>query len=82
MVKKANKTFRKRRGKKNNHHILPKKRGGKKRSNNLIWLDINRHAAFHLIFQNKTFIEAARLLIRTHNMITGENVTILMKERR
>ena len=68
---KANRTFLERKGRKNKHHVLAKKRHGKKTPKNLILLDENRHASFHLLFQNRDFLEAAQVLIRTHNMKNG-----------
>jgi len=55
-------------GKTNKHHIRPRHRKGKSKVENLIRLDINRHAAFHLIFGNMTFVEAANLLLRVDAM--------------
>lgn len=62
-------TFTHRKGKTNRHHILPKKRKGIKSKTNLIELDVNRHAAFHLLFGNRTFKEAAMLLVRADQMV-------------
>ena len=62
---KTNRTFLTRAGRKNRHHILAKKRGGTKKPENLILLDENRHAAFHLLFGKRTFREAAMVLLRT-----------------
>ena len=55
-------------GKTNRHHIKPKKRKKKTKKNNIINMDINRHQAFHFLFGNMTFIEAANLLIRADKM--------------
>jgi len=73
---KPNRTFLKRKGRKNRHHILAKSRKGKRTLQNLILLDENRHAAFHLLFQTKTFLEVAQLLVRTHNMKNGTKLKI------
>ena len=58
----------KRAGKKNRHHDFPKsrKKKGEKIPNNILMLDIARHAAFHFLFGNRTLLEAAALLKRTH----------------
>ncbi len=48
----------------NEHHIKPKCKGGDSSEKNLIRMDINRHDAFHLLFGNRTFEGAARLLLR------------------
>jgi len=64
----TNRTFIERKGRRNRHHILPKSRRGTRKPSNMILLDENRHAAYHLIFGNKTFEEAARLLLRADEM--------------
>lgn len=53
---------------KNNHHIIPKSRGGTKTVENLIKLDENRHEAFHFLFGTRTFVEAAKILLRANRM--------------
>lgn len=55
-------------GKNDRHHILPKCRGGSDDTNNIIRMDIRRHAAFHLLFGVMTFKEAGELLLRAHKM--------------
>jgi len=67
-TKRNRRTFYHRRGRKNRHHILAKSRRGSMRPCNLILLDENRHAAFHLLFGNRTFEEAAAVLIRAAEM--------------
>jgi len=57
-------------GKKNRHHILPRSRGGTKSPKNILILDSNRHSAYHLLFGNRTLLEAAALLKRTHHYQT------------
>jgi len=66
---KTNRTFIERKGKCNKHHVLAKNRKGKKVPKNLILMDENRHAAFHLLFGNRTFKEAAEVLLRADKMI-------------
>lgn len=66
-------TFYKKSGRRNRHHIKAKSRGGGKTKSNLILLDENRHSAFHLLFGNRTFREAAAVLIRTSEMKEGKN---------
>lgn len=44
---------------KNRHHILARSRKGRSTPDNLINLDESRHSAFHLLFGNRTFEEAA-----------------------
>ena len=76
MSERISRTFLNRSGRRNKHHILAKKRGGVKKPDNLILLDENRHAAFHLVFKNRTFLEAAKVLVRTHNFKNGTNYVI------
>jgi len=54
----------KRSGKFNKHHLSPKSRGGQSIESNLLRMDISRHNAWHLIFHNLSFEEAAELLLR------------------
>lgn len=63
-----NKTFLKRAGRRNKHHILSRNRGGKRTEANLLLMDENRHAAYHLLFGEMTLKEAGLLLLRTHVM--------------
>ena len=65
--------FQERAGWQNRHHDLAKSKGGSYAVSNIIWLDERRHSAFHLIFQNRTFLDAARLLIKAHNMKNGDS---------
>ena len=52
----------------NQHHIVAKERGGPDTFWNKIQLDARRHAAFHLLFGNMTFAEAAGLLARASQL--------------
>lgn len=70
-MKKRKRTCFNRAGRKNKHHILAKIRGGIKTEQNLILLDENRHACFHLLFGNRTLREAAAVLIRAAEMKEG-----------
>jgi len=67
----VNKTFLQRRGRHNRHHNVPKSKGGTDDENNLFKLDENRHAAMHLLFGNKTFFQAAMLLLRADRIKNG-----------
>lgn len=67
-MSKPKREFLQRAGYSNHHHILAKSRGGMSTQSNLFCWDERRHAAYHLLFQNKTFEEAARLLIRAYQM--------------
>ena len=68
---------------KNKHHLIPKSRlrKGQHIENNIIHLDERRHSAFHLLFSNRTLIEAARVLVRTHNIFNGTDFHIERSER-
>lgn len=48
----------------NRHHLTPRSRGGQSIESNLLWIDIERHNAWHAIFGNKTLDEVIELLIR------------------
>lgn len=52
----------------NRHHIQPKSRGGTMAGHNLLIMDTNRHRAYHLLFGNLNFEEAAQLLLRCQAM--------------
>ena len=69
MSKKQKRTYLKRAGRKNRHHNLAKQRGGRKEPTNMILLDEYRHSAYHLLFGNRTFKEAARVLLRASRML-------------
>ena len=73
MSKNHKRTFYHRAGRKNKHHIKAKSHGGSYQPCNLIILDENRHAAFHLLFGNRDFEEAAYVLLRAHKMKRGES---------
>jgi hypothetical protein len=60
--------FLKRAGRNSKHHNLAKSRSGTATQYNLFNLDDNRHAAFHLLFGVRTFLEAAAVLIRADRM--------------
>jgi hypothetical protein len=60
--------FLRRVGRNSQHHDLAKVRGGTRSKFNLYNLDDNRHAAFHLLFGVRTFLEAAAVLIRADKM--------------
>jgi hypothetical protein len=64
----SKRTFYEKAGRRNRHHIKAKSRGGTMSPKNLILLDENKHAAFHLLFGLRTFREAASLLIRASEM--------------
>jgi protease II len=75
--RKSPRTYYNRAGRKNKHHIKAKSKGGSMKPSNLILLDENRHAAYHLIFHNMSFIEAARLLVRTYNIKKGTHYNLI-----
>jgi len=51
-----------------NHHIKNRCHGGKSTPSNLLKLDSERERAWHFIFKNLSFVEAAELLLRTDKM--------------
>lgn len=61
----------KRSGRTNHHHIKNRCRGGTRTAENLLLFDEERHAAFHFLFKNLTFKEAAELLLRCQRIKTG-----------
>jgi len=58
----------KRSGRLNKHHIKNKCRGGGNEPENIILLDTERHKAFHFLFGNMSFAEAAQLLLRVNTL--------------
>lgn len=46
------------------HHILNRCRGGSNKEHNLLSFDSEREKAWHFLFQNLSFKEAAELLLR------------------
>ena len=50
------------------HHIVNRCRGGKSTPDNLLRFDSERERAFHFIFHNLSFVEAAELLLRVDKM--------------
>jgi hypothetical protein len=76
----SKRTFYSRKGRKNRHHIKAKSLGGTYSPKNLILLDENRHAAFHLLFNNMDFKDAAALLLRADRMKSGIDETDYIME--
>lgn len=58
-------------GKFNKHHIVNRCKNGQNTPENIIILDTERHKAFHFLFGNMNFLEAAQLLIKAYNIKTG-----------
>jgi len=58
----------KRSGKMVRHHIKNRVNNGKSTPSNLLKLDSERERAWHFIFKNLSFVEAAELLLRTDKM--------------
>lgn len=48
----------------NRHHLKPKSRGGQTLESNLLWIDIERHRAWHSLWGNRTLDEVISLLKR------------------
>jgi hypothetical protein len=61
----------------NRHHMTNKIFGGKVTDDNMILLDERRHSAFHLLFHHSDFLQAARILLRTHNLKKGTTYEIV-----
>ncbi len=55
---------RRRPGQNRHHFLLPKSRGGDNSLNNLLWINIEKHEAWHRIFKNATAEEVLNLLER------------------
>ena len=65
-------------GQKNHHHDLAKSRGGRYTEANIYFWDISVHRAFHFLFENKTLLEAAQILVYIHEQKQqGKTVDIL-----
>ena len=58
------------------HHIINTVRGGDNSPENIIFIKNERHQAWHLLFNNMSFLEIAMLLVRTHNFKNGTKLTI------
>jgi 16S rRNA U516 pseudouridylate synthase RsuA-like enzyme len=58
----------------NRHHMLNKCNGGTWDTENILWLDIERHEWWHKIFRNLSHREVIELLIRTYKMKHHERV--------
>ena len=61
----------------NKHHLKPKSRGGQSLESNLLWIDIERHRAWHAVFGNMTLDEIIALLKRVrrakeHQKVLGK----------
>lgn len=52
----------------NRHHIINRVNGGSMVRQNLLIMDTNRHRAWHLLFKDLSFDEAAALLTRCAEM--------------
>ena len=55
-------------GKTNRHHNKARVKGGTWDKMNIFVWDVNIHRAFHLIFSNKTLLEAAEYLRHMHEL--------------
>jgi len=52
----------------NRHHLKNKCRGGQSVESNLLWIDIERHKAWHILFRNLNLDEVIDLLIRVRRL--------------
>jgi hypothetical protein len=64
----------KRRRKLTRHHIKNVCNGGTDTPNNIILLKNNKHQCWHEIFGNKSFKQAARVLLRASRMIERREI--------
>jgi len=56
--------MKKQRHNQNRHHLKPKSRGGQGIESNLLWIKLDRHKAWHELFNNLTIKEVIALLTR------------------
>gem|GEM_PF-2055295 len=55
----------------NKHHLTPKSRGGRATPNNLLLIEIEKHACWHKIFGLRTLREVIQLLERLDKIKQG-----------
>ena len=48
------------------HHIIPRSRGGDSRLENIAYLNIKKHQAYHTMFDNRTPNEIVENLVRKY----------------
>ena len=48
------------------HHIIPRSRGGDSRLENIAYLNIKKHQAYHTMFDNRTPTEIVENLVRKY----------------
>jgi len=70
------KNSKKKRKKLTRHHDHNTVRGGDNSPENIILLKSDKHDAWHLLFRNMSFLEIAKLLLRTHNFKHYSNLVI------
>ena len=63
-TKKKKHHFKKRAGFKDEHHLTARSRGGQSVPSNLLSIDLYRHDAWHLLFNNFTLREIIKILLR------------------
>ncbi len=66
MKGKLNRNRKKRRA--SQHHLKPKSRGGQNIESNLLIIEIKRHNAWHVLWENRTLDEVIALLQRLKRM--------------
>ena len=59
----------------NRHHLKPKSRGGQATESNLLWIDIEKHQAWHKIFGNRTLNEIISLLKRVKRAKDAQKIS-------
>ena len=50
------------------HHLTPKEHGGDKSKSNLLLMTLDKHAAYHRLFGNRSLEESIELLVRIHRI--------------
>jgi hypothetical protein len=75
--KRSRRDYRRRSRRFNRHHLINRCRGGNASEQNILIMDTNRHAAWHLLFRNSDFVQVARLLLRCYEMKTKKSYQIV-----
>jgi hypothetical protein len=58
----------------NRHHLVPKSRKGPNTRRNLLYIDVNVHRRWHLVFGNRTLDEVIALLERVRSAKQHQSV--------
>lgn len=63
----------------NKHHLTAKVRGGDSTESNLLYMDLRRHQAWHLLFNNLTLREIIELLERLEHIKEAKRFKAYLK---